>query len=116
MKAAPVITLDVPLAARVRRTVDEYADIARDLSRLQDAIAALPAHHSREARAAWLAQARAGEVADLAEGLIRDHYDPAYRRSTARSARAGLGQVRWDGTDAAMAAAAVARLIEAQDG
>ena len=84
--------------------------------RLQDAIAALPAHHSREARAAWLAQARAGEVADLAGGLIRDHYDPAYRRSTARSARVSLGQVRWDGTDGAMAGAAdaVTGLVEAQ--
>ena len=116
MKAAPAITLDVPVAARVRRTVEEYADIANDLSRLQAAIAALPAHHSREARAAWLAQARAGEMADLAESLIRDHYDPAYRRSTARSARAGLGAVPWDGTEAAMAAAAdaVARLVDAQ--
>lgn len=116
MKTAPAIAIDVPVAARVRRTVEEYADIARDLPRLQDAIAALPAHHSRETRAAWLAHARAGDVADLAEGLIRDHYDPAYRRSTARSARASLGSVSWDGTDGAMAGAAdaVARLVEAQ--
>ena len=116
MKTAPAIAIDVPVAARVRRTVEEYADIARDLPRLQDAIAALPAHHSRETRAAWLAHARAGDVADLAEGLIRDHYDPAYRRSTARSARASLGSVSWDGTDGAMAGAAdaVARLVKAQ--
>ncbi|WP_262422874.1 tRNA 2-selenouridine(34) synthase MnmH [Brevundimonas denitrificans] len=43
MKAAPAITLDVPIAARVRRTVEEYADIANDLSRLQAA-------HRRPAR------------------------------------------------------------------
>ncbi len=118
MKAAPAITLDVPFAARVRRTVDEYTDIARDLPRLQAAIAALPAHHSREARGAWLAQASAGEITDLAESLIRDHYDPAYRRSTARSPRASLGHIRWDGREPTMnaAAGAVARMIGGQAG
>ena len=49
----------------------------------------VPRHLSKALIAEWRDMAAAGRVRDLAEALIREHYDPAYARSrTARERRA----------------------------
>jgi tRNA 2-selenouridine synthase len=49
-------------------------------------IDALRPYHAADQIADWQAQAKAREFSALAQGLMRDHYDPRYARSTARKA------------------------------
>ncbi len=114
MGRASVIELSAPVAARATFSARVYADIAGDVAALETALGRLPPHHSKETVAGWKAMARAGEVEALAAGLIAEHYDPAYRRISARRDRPLLGRIEMaDVSDAEMerAADSVAGLI-----
>lgn len=84
MAEAPVIRLDAPVAVRAARTVRDYAAFAADAAALDEALARLPRHHSKETLKGWRALAAAGDLERLAEALIVAHYDPAYRRAGPR--------------------------------
>ena len=84
--AAPRIRLEAPLAARARFAVADYADAVEDPARLETTIAALRPLHPTARIEDWLAQAAGGEWAALAEGLMRDHYDPRYLKHRMRYA------------------------------
>jgi len=81
MKTAPRVQLLAPLASRVAFVIDHYGTIGADVEALDDAMKRLPRHHSRALVERWRSLARAGRLADLVEGLMTEHYDPAYRRS-----------------------------------
>lgn len=108
MGRASVIELSAPVAARAAFSARVYADIAADPAALEGALTRLPPHHSKEAVASWKAMARDGQVEPLAAALIEEHYDPAYRRMSARRDRALLGRVE-------MAAVSDAELDRAAD-
>ncbi len=93
MGRAGVIELSAPVEARAAFSARVYADIAADPAALDAALSRLPKHHSKETIAGWKALAQAGETEALAAALIADHYDPAYRRMTARRDRPVLGRV-----------------------
>ena len=93
MGAASVIELSAPVEARAAFSARVYADIAADVAALDTALGRLPPHHSKEAVARWKAMARDGRTTDLAAALIADHYDPAYRRMSARRDRPVIGRV-----------------------
>ena len=93
MGRAPVIELDAPVQARAAFSARVYADIASDAPALDQALSRLPPHHSRATVAEWKAMARDGLILDLAAALIADHYDPAYRRMSARRDRPSLGRI-----------------------
>lgn len=82
--AAPRIRLDVPLSERAAYSARDYGDIADDAERLRDIIASLSSRHPRERIEDWQGQAEAGNWTALAEGLMRDHYDPRYSKHRAR--------------------------------
>lgn len=84
MIAAPRIRLEVPLAARARHIAAGYAGLDADPARLAAIIASLRPLHPAERIATWLRLAEAGDRVALAEGLMRDHYDPRYARHRAR--------------------------------
>lgn len=107
MAAAPVVRLESPVAVRVARTVRDYAAIAADPAALERALGRLPRHIGKETVAHWRALAGAGEIEALAEALIVDHYDPAYRRSGRAETRTPAAVVSIDALDdAALQAAA----------
>lgn len=107
MGRAPVIELSAPVAARAAFSARVYADIAADPVALEAALTRLPPHHSKETVAGWKTLARTGQVEALAAALIADHYDPAYRRMSARRDRPGLGRVEMaEVSDAALDRAA----------
>ena len=93
MGRASVIELSAPVEARAAFSARVYADIAADADALETALTRLPPHHSKETVAAWKAMACERAFAPLAAALIADHYDPAYRRMSARRARPLLGRV-----------------------
>lgn len=83
---APRIRLEVPLGERAAYSARDYRDVVEDPERLGAIIAALSPLHPAERIEEWLAQAKAGEWKELAEGLMRDHYDPRYRKHRERYA------------------------------
>ncbi|WP_309627406.1 tRNA 2-selenouridine(34) synthase MnmH [Brevundimonas sp.] len=114
MGRASVIELSAPVEARAAFSARVYADIAADVGALEIALGRLPPHHSRETVAGWKAMARDGRAIKLAAALIADHYDPAYRRMSARRDRPVIGRVEMaEVSDAELdrAADAVAALI-----
>lgn len=96
---APRIRLDVPVAARARYSAADYGDVVADPERLEEIIALLAPFHPAERIETWRAQARIGAWADLAEGLMRDHYDPRYRKHRDRYAAREKAVVTLDGLD-----------------
>lgn len=93
MGRASVVELSAPVEARAAFSARVYADIAADVAALDAALGRLPPHHSRETLAGWKAMARDGSTVDLAAALIAEHYDPAYRRMSARRDRPVIGRV-----------------------
>jgi tRNA 2-selenouridine synthase len=89
MQGAPVVEITAPVAARAEFTCATYAQIASDPAALDAALTRLPRHLSKALIAEWREMAAAGRVRDLAEALIRDHYDPAYARSWVSRGSAG---------------------------
>jgi tRNA 2-selenouridine synthase len=93
MQAAPRITLEVPLAARVDYIVEAYADIIADPGALAGAIERLPVHPGRQRIEDWRALAEARDWTALAQALMELHYDPAYARSDRKDERRRLGAI-----------------------
>lgn len=93
MRAAPVIELRVPRAARVDYLLTAYRDIVESPATLEAAIQRLPVHPGRKQVAGWRELAAAGDFAALADALIEHHYDPAYGRMRKKSEQTMLGVV-----------------------
>ncbi len=86
MGAAEVVALDVPAPVRARFLTTTYPDLTADAALLAERIDRLRKYHPRERIEGWHAMAAAGRVAELAESLIVEHYDPRYA-SPARTRR-----------------------------
>ncbi|CAN5287984.1 tRNA 2-selenouridine(34) synthase MnmH [soil metagenome] len=100
MRTAPRVQLTAPLAARVAYVVDQYGTIGSDAEALEAALRRLPRHHSRTLIETWRNLARGGRLAVLVEGLMTEHYDPAYRRSRGDAGQC-LGEVEMTGVTSA---------------
>ncbi|AQR62805.1 tRNA 2-selenouridine(34) synthase MnmH [Brevundimonas sp. LM2] len=118
MGRAEVIEVSAPVAARAAFSARVYADIAADPAALDAALSRLPKHHSKETIEGWKTLAREGAFKALAAALIADHYDPAYRRMSARRDRPVLGRVDMaDVSDEALdrAAGAIAETLSQRE-
>ncbi|MCZ0960359.1 tRNA 2-selenouridine(34) synthase MnmH [Paracoccus benzoatiresistens] len=82
--AAPRLRLDVPVEARAAYTAATYDDVVEDPARVEAIVAALSPLHPAERIAGWQAAMAAGDWRKLAEGLLRDHYDPRYLKHRLR--------------------------------
>ncbi|MCA8900804.1 MAG: tRNA 2-selenouridine(34) synthase MnmH, partial [Hyphomonas sp.] len=84
MLAAPRVELQASVTARAVYLQTAYGDVISDPHRLNGALDKLVALQSKERVSEWKALAGAGQYAQLAEELIREHYDPLYARSRKR--------------------------------
>jgi tRNA 2-selenouridine synthase len=90
MRAAPCVRLEAAMDVRIGLLRDEYAHFEDDVSLLASMLDRLVELHGRNRIAHWQQLAERGAWDLLVEELLRDHYDPAYRRSLARNfSRAG---------------------------
>jgi tRNA 2-selenouridine synthase len=80
MRAAPVVEVTAPLAARARYLAQAYADIAEAPEDLRQRLERLRPLRGHAAVDAWQALARDGSVTELAAQLIQHHYDPGYAK------------------------------------
>jgi len=90
MRASPCVVLDAALDTRVALLMEEYRHFLEDRALLAAQLDCLVALHGREKIAAWKATA---EPRELVARLLAEHYDPAYRRSSAHNF-ARLGEAR----------------------
>jgi len=103
--AAPRIRLAVPVQARAAYTARAYAGTCADPEAVVRIVNLLRPLHPAERIAGWLRLAAGGHWAGLAEGLMRDHYDPRYEKHRARHDDGRGPVVALDGLDDLEAAA-----------
>jgi tRNA 2-selenouridine synthase len=85
MRAADCVLLDTAPGARVELLIDEYRHFLGDRPWLERQLDCLVALHGRDKIASWKALAAGGAWEELVARLLAEHYDPAYRRSSARN-------------------------------
>lgn len=85
---APRVILSSSVEARADYLLKTYTDITASEGAALDAVGKLARFHSKETIAEWGALAEARNFRMLAAALMRDHYDPLYDRSRARSGSA----------------------------
>jgi tRNA 2-selenouridine synthase len=83
MRAGSCLLIDAPIQARVRLLMEDYAHFLRDPALLAQRLEPLTVLHGHKAIAQWKELAAQNQWEALVELLLTQHYDPAYRRSTA---------------------------------
>ncbi len=117
LRAAPVLQLQLPLAARVEFLLQDYAHFVADIPGFCARLDALREHRGHAVVDAWQAQARGGAagLAGVVQALLTEHYDPVYERSMRRNFvhYAEAQVLSLPDADAATLAAAARRLAAA---
>jgi tRNA 2-selenouridine synthase len=85
MRASPCIVLETDLDTRVTLLLDEYRHFLADRTALEAQLDCLTALHGKEKIAQWKGLAAKGEWREFVAHLLREHYDPAYQRSSTRN-------------------------------
>ena len=85
MRAAPCIAVNLSRPNRVRLLMEDYEHFCADPSALNTQLDHLVQLHGRAQIDAWHAMANGGEMAELVDQLLVQHYDPAYLRSIDRN-------------------------------
>jgi tRNA 2-selenouridine synthase len=91
MRGSRCLRLEATEEARVALLMEEYAHFVANPELLREKLECLTPLHGAERIGTWTAQLRAGEWHPLVRDLLRDHYDPAYRRSLFRNYRDAEG-------------------------
>jgi len=85
MRASPCVVLETDVETRVDLLLDEYSHFLRDRNLLDAQLDCLVALHGREKIAQWKSLAARGDWREFVARLLLEHYDPAYRHSSARN-------------------------------
>jgi tRNA 2-selenouridine synthase len=85
MRASPCVLLEAGLETRVDLLLDEYSHFLEDRKLLEAQLDCLVALHGRERIAQWKSLAARGAWREFVARLLVEHYDPAYRHSSARN-------------------------------
>ena len=83
MRDSDCLLIEAPVSARVQLLMEEYKHFLSDPALLVQRLTPLLPLHGRQVLDHWQRLAAQGEWAALVEKLLIQHYDPAYRRSTA---------------------------------
>ena len=85
LRAAPCVSLLLPLEERVKLLLNDYEHFVRDVDSFCQRLQALRELCGAAVVERWQAQARAGQLADVVRELLTEHYDPIYNRSMPRN-------------------------------
>ncbi len=85
MRASPCISLNLSRPNRVRLLMEDYEHFTNDPAHLNTQLDCLVQLHGRAKIDAWHAMANCGNMPELVDALLVDHYDPAYLRSIDRN-------------------------------
>ncbi|WP_413719668.1 tRNA 2-selenouridine(34) synthase MnmH [Silicimonas sp. MF1-12-2] len=90
MKVAERIEISAPVEARAEYLTKAYSDLVTDKEALWARLDRLVKLQGCEQVEAWKALGAAGHHRELAEELIREHYDPRYRKVRERIGGSGI--------------------------
>jgi len=94
MRASPCISLTLSRPNRVRLLMEDYHHFCAEPATLNTQLDCLVQLHGRDKIDNWHTMANTGQMPQLVDELLVDHYDPAYVRSIDRNfARFGQAQV-----------------------
>ncbi len=85
MRRSDCIALTLERSKRVRLLMEDYQHFADNPASLTAQLDFLVKLHGRDKINAWHAMANGGQMAQLVEQLLAEHYDPAYLRSIDRN-------------------------------
>jgi tRNA 2-selenouridine synthase len=85
MRAAPCISLTLSRPNRVRLLMEDYQHFCADPSALNRQLDHLVQLHGRARIDTWHGMANGGQLPELVDELLVQHYDPAYLRSIDRN-------------------------------
>jgi tRNA 2-selenouridine synthase len=83
MRVSACVRLELPFARRIDLLLEEYGHFLQSRDDLFAKLDSLTALHSKAGVETWKKLALAGAWRELTAALLTEHYDPAYRRSTA---------------------------------
>ncbi len=85
MRLSPCISLTLSRPNRVRLLMEDYHHFTADPALLNTQLECLVKLHGRDKISAWHDLANGGQMPQLVDELLVDHYDPAYIRSIDRN-------------------------------
>jgi tRNA 2-selenouridine synthase len=85
MRQSPCVSLTLSRPNRVRLLMEDYQHFADSPATLNAQLDCLVKLHGKEKIGAWHALANGGQMPELVDQLLVDHYDPAYLRSIDRN-------------------------------
>jgi tRNA 2-selenouridine synthase len=85
MRTSECVLIEAPVAARVQLLMEDYKHFLSNPALLIERLTPLLPLHGRQVLDHWQLLAEQGNWAELVEKLLIQHYDPAYRRSTANN-------------------------------
>jgi tRNA 2-selenouridine synthase len=85
MRSSECLTIEAPVAARVQLLMEDYKHFLNDPALLIQRLTPLLPLHGRQVLDHWQELAEQDEWSELVAKLLIQHYDPAYRRSTANN-------------------------------
>ncbi len=119
LRVAPVVQVQMPLAARVAFLLRDYAHFVDNVETLCERLALLRELRGAKTVERWQQAARQGEMGLMVEELLSTHYDPGYLKSMPRNFSGfAAGQVvdLLDGTPATLQSVARTLLAGGQEG
>jgi tRNA 2-selenouridine synthase len=85
MRAGRCLRLDLPLQARVALLLEDYDYFVKDVEFFCQRLGVLIPLRGRSVVEGWQQQARSGQLAEVVEDLLHNHYDPSYLTSMLRN-------------------------------
>jgi tRNA 2-selenouridine synthase len=85
MRTSNCISLTLSRQHRVQLLMEDYVHFTRNPEILNTQLDCLLSLHGREKIMRWHQMSNAGEMPELVDELLQDHYDPAYLRSIERN-------------------------------
>ncbi|XLZ71545.1 tRNA 2-selenouridine(34) synthase MnmH [Massilia sp. SR12] len=85
MRASPCVAMQVSRADRVKLLIEDYQHFACNAPALNAQLEFLVQLHGRQRIEGWQQMATAGDMPQLVDELLVEHYDPAYLKSIDRN-------------------------------
>jgi tRNA 2-selenouridine synthase len=85
MRSSPCVHVDMPVPARVRLLMEDYAHFARDPTLLCQRLDSLREVRGHAVVGQWQEAIRQGRLDEAVTQLLCEHYDPIYLRSMGRN-------------------------------
>ncbi|MFM2083431.1 MAG: hypothetical protein RLY95_249, partial [Pseudomonadota bacterium] len=85
MRAGQCLRLDLPLEDRVALLLEDYDYFVKDAEFFCKRLDVLIPLRGRAIVESWQQKARSGQMAEVVEDLLKNHYDPSYLSSMVRN-------------------------------